>query len=48
MKKCRILQQEEKEALKIFVKEASDSHEIRRAQAVLLIDSGSSLDFSRL
>jgi transposase len=45
MKKCRKLQEEEKEVLKSFVKEASDSHESRRAQAVFLIDGGSSLDF---
>ena len=45
MKKCRKLQEEEKEALKSFVKEASYSHESRRAQAVLLIDGGNAVDF---
>lgn len=45
MKKCRKLQEAEKEALKSFVKETSDSHESRRAQAVLLLDGGNCLDF---
>jgi transposase len=45
MKKCQKLQEEEKSLLKSFVKESSDSHESRRAQAVLLIDGGSCLDF---
>jgi transposase len=45
MKKCRKLQEEEKDFLQSFVREASDSHESRRAQAVFLIDGGSSLDF---
>ena len=45
MKKCRKLQEEEKEVLKSFVKASTDSHESRRAQAVFLIDGGNSLDF---
>ena len=45
MKRCRKLQEKEQEVLKSFVKTASDSHESRRAQAVLLIDGGSCLDF---
>lgn len=45
MKRCRKLYKEETECLKSFVKEACDSHESRRAQAILLIDGGSSLDF---
>ncbi len=45
IKKCRKLQEEEKSLLKSFFREASDSHESRRAQGILLMGGGSSLNF---